>query len=362
MISARQRSSVLSLLALTLGAGGPAIAADWQPISPGAAEPVVETADACPTFSWAATRSSGAVRIVVVDVTDGDRLAPGGAANEVVLEARLPGGARSWTPSADECLERGRAYRWFVLDAEAETVPTAGYAFEISEVPTVAAIEWAREVLRRHLGAPARPRPGNGPGVRGALAAGTEVTASLAAAHPVESAPLESSFSADATLGVLGATRATGLRAVASASSSGDIFADSRISSLAAPLQGNRIVFTDSSGSDEITVSPLSSVHTGFDLEIGGWVNAGTLEATSLVSATAVQLPFGSWTGDDGGTGVTYVDQKSCGILGFGKCIRVDENDTFCSGGSFVVAARLWQTDADQIGVQVRCTDPGLTP
>lgn len=358
MIAFRHRATNLALLALLLGGGTSVAAADWQPISPGEADWVVEIAEVCPTFSWVAPRSSSQVRIVVVDISNGDWRSAGVGHDAIVLEARLPGGARSWTPSAGQCLHQGRTYRWFVVDGEGEIANASGYTFEISRLPSEMAIDWARDVLRRHLGDPA-PTPDAQATQERRPPADVMPKVASSGSRSSSKGPtgeaVASPFSADATVGVLGGARVTGLRAVASPSSSGDILAEGSIVSLAAPLLGSELVFTDDFGADQITVSPPDS---SFDLAIGGGVLAGALEAATVVRATSVQVPSGIWTGDDGGIGVEYVDQKSCGFLGLDRCIRVDENETFCTGGSFVVAARLWQTDNDQVGVQVKCTDP----
>ena len=91
-------------------------------------------------------------------------------------------------------------------------------------------------------------------------------------------------------------------------------------------------------------------------------VRADRIQVDGRAGTVYPQVLSGDWTGDDGGTGVTYVQQQSCGFLGLDDCIRVDENATVCNGGAFVVAARLHMTDTNQIGVQVKCTDPSLTP
>lgn len=344
---------IVSLMAFAAAASVPLAAEGWQPIAPGAADRMVETTDPCPTFSWSApaagSRSQGSVSVVVVNVTNGGRGVTAGE-QDVVLAARLPAGARSWTPSSEQCLERGRSYRWFVLQGEGRILASEGHAFAISHLPSDAAITWARDVLHRHLGASAPAPP-----TRVAQVPGPPASPAQVAPEGHSNAPVESTFSGDATVGINGATHVVGVRAVKIGSSSGDVVAEGSIISQQSPILGNGITFTDSSGNSQIVVSQPDA---NFDLEIHGGFIAGSLDATTSVRATAVQVSSGTYTGDDGGTGVEDVDQKDCGFLGFADCIRVDENDTFCTGGSFVVAARLWQTDGDQIGVQVKCTDP----
>jgi hypothetical protein len=36
----------------------------------------------------------------------------------------------------------------------------------------------------------------------------------------------------------------------------------------------------------------------------------------------------------------------------------MDENESICNGGGLVVGVRFWETDTDQIGLQVKCTYP----
>ena len=70
-------------------------------VSPGSATgPVI--GDACPVFSWTAVADATTYEVAVYTIEEG------ASESSVVIQESIPGGALSWTPSLDRCLERGR--------------------------------------------------------------------------------------------------------------------------------------------------------------------------------------------------------------------------------------------------------------
>jgi hypothetical protein len=101
------------LTATTLASS--AAAEPLVPVSPGATDRAMTIGNPCPTFSWATTAENDAVVLEVVEAIESDPNDPAGETDpRTVLEVALPGGARSWTPSGDQCLETGATYVWFV--------------------------------------------------------------------------------------------------------------------------------------------------------------------------------------------------------------------------------------------------------
>ena len=99
--------AVLGVVVLVMG---PPAAADKlpEPVSPGTAARMARVAEACPTFNWTAMPRAEGYELVVYLIRDDE--------NESleVLRRRLPAGATGWTPSLDECLERGERYAWSI--------------------------------------------------------------------------------------------------------------------------------------------------------------------------------------------------------------------------------------------------------
>lgn len=79
-----------------------------EAVSPGHKAGVARVGDVCPTFSWTAVPGAEWYELVahVIGVAKGE--------SREVLRQELPGGATSWTPSLEACLERSRRYAWSV--------------------------------------------------------------------------------------------------------------------------------------------------------------------------------------------------------------------------------------------------------
>ncbi len=85
-------------------------------VSPGALDRMAQVNNACPTFSWDGEARRGHERDS--SPTPSTKTMSGDSAeltaDTEVLYARVPGGASSWTPSADQCFAPGGRYVWFV--------------------------------------------------------------------------------------------------------------------------------------------------------------------------------------------------------------------------------------------------------
>jgi hypothetical protein len=124
------RFSQVAALILAMAAGEVTQAAENpQAVLPSGAAGMVRVGDVCPTFSWMAVPSADQYELVVYAVSGGK------AESTELLRQGIPGGATSWTLSADRCLDRGGQYAWSVR-AEGENGVTEWSAPSLFEVQT----------------------------------------------------------------------------------------------------------------------------------------------------------------------------------------------------------------------------------
>jgi hypothetical protein len=123
------KSLSLSWFLMSALVGIPSVGSERPvPVSPGRSDALAPLADSCPTFSWGGV--AGAERYVLsvyhLDSEPEDVLskAPESPSMRPVLGVELPGGALSWTPSADRCLTTPGRYLWLVT-ASGETIAEA---------------------------------------------------------------------------------------------------------------------------------------------------------------------------------------------------------------------------------------------
>ena len=149
----------LAILALIMVP--PAVAQTPEGVSPGEMDRIVEIEGRCPSFYWSGVSGAAAYELVVYRLPDQPEasgtteieLFP----SDLVLRARVPGGATAWQPSLTDGLEPGADHVWFVravLGEEAGDVVetgdwSAGRFFAVSPAPSQREIEYALEVLRR---------------------------------------------------------------------------------------------------------------------------------------------------------------------------------------------------------------------
>jgi hypothetical protein len=135
-----------------------------QSVSPGSEDRVLGIAGRCPTFSWEAVAEADSVELVAyrlpVEQALVDPLKVDLANADEAFYTRVPGGATTWTPALDQCLEPGGTYAWFVRavvarEAEDESAGSGWSAprfFAVSSQPSAAELEEALNVLRRYIG------------------------------------------------------------------------------------------------------------------------------------------------------------------------------------------------------------------
>lgn len=148
-------SAGLAVLVLVPSAlASPPHSAPPQPVSPGGTGVALVEAR-CPTFSWAPSRPGKGYELAVYSVpVDGEPSA------EPVLSVRLPAGARTWTPSSEQCLARGDRYAWSLRELGRKGDLERGWSepmlFEVMAAPTIEEVEAALATLRRYRDSGAR--------------------------------------------------------------------------------------------------------------------------------------------------------------------------------------------------------------
>ena len=115
------------------------------PVSPGAADRLVDATSACPTFTWGGVDGAIAYELVVLDVGDAENPL-------LVYSRRIEGAAFAWAPSREECLAPGRVYAWLVRADVAGSGLGAWSAprrFRVSGVPSIEEVDAALALLER---------------------------------------------------------------------------------------------------------------------------------------------------------------------------------------------------------------------
>lgn len=141
--------SAVPLAGVFLLAATPLLA-DLKPVtvSPGDTVRIVQTADSCPTFSWGEVENARGWELVVY------RIAEAQADSQMVLRKMLHGSASSWTPSLEECLQRGGQFAWSVraTQARGETSWSVPRLFQVATGPSHMALERALAVVQEYVG------------------------------------------------------------------------------------------------------------------------------------------------------------------------------------------------------------------
>jgi hypothetical protein len=116
-------------------------------VSPGSASTVAHVEGRCPTFSWGQLEHAEQYELVIYDLEQDS------AAKEPVVGRAFSGSVSSWTPSIEQCLERGRRYAWSVraLLKRGTTNWSRPNIFEVSAGPTEQEFQDALAVVRRYL-------------------------------------------------------------------------------------------------------------------------------------------------------------------------------------------------------------------
>lgn len=300
-------------------------------ISPGSAAGQLSVATSCPTFSWAGVPGAEGYQLEVSEVDQDASLA-------TALTVELPPGVLSWRPPIGACLPAGKAYSWAVrshVDGVATAWSDAAH-FQVSLHPDAGEVLMAWEILRAHQAAL------QGPAATTAATAGQDPGMTVEGRVEARDLDVVQEF-------VLGLGTIT---AAGEIESRGNTAISGRRLTLTTPDSVDRLASIQSSTPGRVL---LCTADTGCEAGAGG--DRASLRTERLivydgieVGAEGLSLTTGSNVVGSGGAGFFEVPSFSN--------VNVDDNASQCPSGSIMVGVRLWETDADQIGVQVRCTNP----
>ena len=148
-----------------------------QPVSPGAARDTALTAETCPTFSWGAVAGAERYELAIYDAqwNPSTEMQTQQDSGEPLRAIAIEAPATAWTPAADQCLQDGAGYVWFVRAQTAEALGpwSAGARFEI-DFGSDALSEAVRRELAAQLKQPQVWREGLAQAFGGALLSSTQ--------------------------------------------------------------------------------------------------------------------------------------------------------------------------------------------
>jgi hypothetical protein len=161
----------------------------WPPqtVSPGATDHIAEVESRCPSFSWGEVSNANSYQLVAYRIPPNeDPRSSNLETAERVLDQRLPGSTRTWTPNLEQCLTSGENYIWFLrglFDARnGEPVDAGewsqGLLFATSSMPSIDAVTVALRSFTGH----AQESPGMIPTAR--LEAANELSSPVANSVP----------------------------------------------------------------------------------------------------------------------------------------------------------------------------------
>ena len=117
-------------------------------VSPGALDRFVSVGGRCQTFSWTlvADATGFEISIFAVDPSSGELSGNG-------RTWYVEGAATSWTPSAEDCLEPGESYAWFVRSRRLQGLSewSSPRLLQVTRAPTLEEVAAARDVLSRFV-------------------------------------------------------------------------------------------------------------------------------------------------------------------------------------------------------------------
>jgi len=117
-------------------------------VSPGALDRAT-LESRCPTFSWAGAAGAESYELQVWEYSASVEQSP----SAPTLATTVPGGALSWTPGRESCLEPGTDYLWTIRAIE-DGLPSAWSAERVFRTETALdddRLTEALEIVRRHL-------------------------------------------------------------------------------------------------------------------------------------------------------------------------------------------------------------------
>lgn len=186
----RFRQSLIIGLSFWSAVATTSLAGPPDAVSPGSPDRVLAISGLCPTFSWSGSESARFHELVVFELEE-----EGGEPAEI-LRLKISGGASTWTPSLDRCLEHSGRYGWSVRSVGERDVSewSEPSLFEVAAAPSRDEVRQALEVLRLHLEESSGPGPSSGSGFtsppRRVAGASPEIRTSASAAVPTAGNPL----------------------------------------------------------------------------------------------------------------------------------------------------------------------------
>jgi Protein of unknown function (DUF1566) len=156
-------------------------------ISPGGLTRTARVEARCPTFSWIPVAQSDGLELVVYGLEESGELAPRPALTRV-----LPPAAASWTPTLEDCLERGGRYAWLLRarTSQGEEVLSSPRLFEIAGQPSEEELARALEVVHRYLEGERTPPAGAALPRDGRSSADAPTSSTASTPRPGNRAPL----------------------------------------------------------------------------------------------------------------------------------------------------------------------------
>ena len=309
-------------------------AAAPQPVSPGSTVRILANASLCPTFSWNSTVDYERFELAVFEVTPGSQSVS--AQIKPVAQAVIPGAGRNWTPSTDRCTEPGKTYTWLVrgLSASGDSEWSAEAWFSSPIVAGPDRQEISALLAITETAAPTQPQ--------------SSPADSLQVAQP------ELTVVEDMIVGEIAVIRDPGV-SLGRITTSSDFESRSFTGLRAARFELLETPPSTGSGavlSADLNASPGVTFKVGSgncsvsgacdDIEVHHLTATGVVVESGPIHFSA---GFENYSGS-GGSGFFEVPSATQ--------VRVDNNAAKC-GGRPVVGVRLWETDTDQIGIQVEC-------
>ena len=234
---------------------------------------------------------------------------------------------------------------------------SAGRYFRISKRPSPDEVARGYDILRRHLEADSPPATARAARVaRPAIVPATATVSRPRSAEAPEGSEIELDVQGRVEMGDLTLSALLPFF-------KGDIQADGEISSPNGIIEAPRFTLTaDGSMVRLVSIRSPAAGQVAFcaaggDCEAGtanadGNLAVGTLDTREGLVVGPGGLQFtrqGSFTGTGGG-GFFEVDSVTN--------VNVDNNASECPAGRIVVGVRLWETDSNQVGIQVQCSAP----
>lgn len=320
-----------------------------DPVSPGSTTRALPGADLCPTFSWSSAADFEQFELVVFELPK-DYLADSAEPTPFIV-VTVAGAGRSWTPSLDRCTEPGRMYVWLVRGRTGSDASAWSSDSWFTSRPDVGPDPRATRALLAVDASTAS----NEQRYRLARDGSSVGDVAVVADNGLQGVEPELTAVRDMSAGEIAVLRQPGV-------SLGRIASNSELASRALGrlraarfelLQPPPSLATGARLSAGPSAVATASFKIGFGECFSAPSNCDDLEVDTLTSR-GVFVQEGPINFSNSPTG--YIGSGGAGFFEVPSAtsVRVDDNAADC-GGRPVVAVRLAETDADQIGIQVIC-------